>query len=194
MLEGFPALTHTKNQPARQVAFLAGYLCHLQADWIWIVDIFLPVFGHQNSWGAASYRLYLHNVLRAYLDRQILETLPVQTGSLLRGVVPRQWLPFVQDRHLKQWRDFLWPQLSPGAGSLTVEVFADRLGISPEEFHRLLDSEAHMEREVFVHLARQRLLDYHQRLLEENILLLKHYLQDLPAGQAGFSMAGVIAP
>ena len=194
MLESYPSLVHSKNQSDRYAAFLAGYLCHLQADWIWIVDIFLPVFSNRNSWGGTSYRLYLHNVLRAYLDLQILENLPAQTDKLLRSVTPRQWLPFVRDRHLRQWRDFLWPQLSPGAGSRTVEVFANRQGVSSEEFHRLLDSEEQMEREVFIYLARQQLVDYRQRLVTENTILLERYLQDLQAGQTGYSMVGVIAP
>jgi hypothetical protein len=71
-LSAFPALASPENLPPPQAAFLAGYLCHLQADWLWILQIFAPVFGPECRWTSFTHRLYLHNVLRAYLDRRIL--------------------------------------------------------------------------------------------------------------------------
>jgi hypothetical protein len=155
-----------------QAAFIAGYLCHLQADWLWVQAIFAPVFGPDQPWETFHHRLFLHNVLRAYLDRQILADLPEGLDRELAQAEPQGWLPFVADQHLAQWRDFLAGQLRPGAESRTVEVFAARQGLAPEAFYRLLDSEDQMEREVFSRLPRQQLEAYRQRLLDENLKLL----------------------
>ncbi|HJW89414.1 MAG TPA: zinc dependent phospholipase C family protein [Anaerolineales bacterium] len=173
----YPSLGDPARLPASQTAFLAGYLCHLQADWLWILDIFFPVFGPTCEWGTFPERLYLHNVLRSYLDFQVLSALPGNTADSLRSVRPADWLPFVEDQHLMEWRDYLAEQLAPGAAAKTVEVFAARQGLSPEEFYSLLNSESRMEAEVFIHLPRSRLQVYRRQLLEENLQLLRAYFQ-----------------
>jgi hypothetical protein len=162
------------NLSAAQAAFVAGYLCHLQADIFWIREIFLPVFGRRSQWDTFSRRLYLHNVLRAYLDRQILPELTC--GALIAGVFPNRWLPFVEDVHLVSWRDYLTSQLQPGARIQTVEVFAARQGISPEEYYALLGSEERLDEEIFTHLPRQTLEDYRQEIVRQTISLLKNYV------------------
>lgn len=161
-----------------QAVFLAGYLCHLQADWIWIKEIFVPVFGKKSEWSTFSQRLYLHNVLRSYLDNQILPSLTngSEVGNILRQAGVKKWLPFVQDDYLLSWRDLLADQLIPGAQVKTVEVFAERQGIPPQEYYSLLSSEDRMENEVFVHLPRQVLNLYRRSVLEENVRLISAYL------------------
>jgi hypothetical protein len=135
-------------------------------------------------WGSLRERLYLHNVLRAYLDFQILPGLIKDLPSQYRmeRLRPRSWLPFVQDMHLEQWRDYLCAQLKPGAAMQTVEVFAARQGIPVAQYYQLLNSEAIMEREVFSRLPYRALVEYWQRLVDQNVQLLNHlmapYLQD----------------
>jgi hypothetical protein len=176
MLASYPGLARAGDLPAAQAAFLAGYLCHLQADWQWILDIFAPVFGPTRRWSTFSQRLYLHNVLRSYLDRQIMPDLPAETAQLLKETKPERWLPFVDDAHLKEWGRYLAQQLEPGAAARTVEVFAARQRISPAEFYRLLDSESQMNAEIFSRLPRERLAQYRRKLVESNVILLKSYL------------------
>jgi hypothetical protein len=157
-------------------AFIAGYLCHLQADWLWATDIFSPVFGLHSGWVTFQKRLYYHNVLRAYLDRQILPQLTIGLDVGLSQVEPNGWLPFVLDRYLTRWRDYLYPQLKPGAQVHTVEIFSYRQRISANEYYALLDSDERMTQEVFAHLPIELLENFEQRVLEENILLLSKYL------------------
>ena len=175
--ETYPLLGDVTRLGKAQAVFLAGYLCHLQADWIWVRDIFVPIFGKKSSWKTFHERLYLHNVLRSYLDTGILPSLTNGSGvgKELKHAGVANWLPFVEDRHLVGWRDFLADQLQPGAVIRTVEVFAERQGISPQAYYRLLSSEEHMEREVFAHLSRQDLDEYRQSVLNENIQLLSAY-------------------
>ena len=82
-LTTYPALADAARLPASQSAFLSGYLCHLQADWLWVKQLFTPVFGPHCAWGTFRQRLYYHNVLRAYLDLQILPGLPTGTGTAM---------------------------------------------------------------------------------------------------------------
>lgn len=176
MLASYPRLAQADRLPAPQAAFLVGYLCHLQADWLWITDIFTPIFGPGVNWLTFKQRLYLHNVLRAYLDRQILPDLLPATGDYLSHATPQDWLPFVEDRHLCQWRDWLAEQLCPGCEPQTVTVFAVRHGLPEEDFYLLLASEEKLEEEIFTHLPRRRLGDYRNRLVEANLYLLASYL------------------
>lgn len=159
-----------------QKAFLAGYLCHLQADWMWVCQVFVPTFGKRGGWATLPQRMYLHNVLRSYLDLEILPSLTNGVSTSLRAAAPVRWLPFVQDEHLVLWRDFLAGQLRPGAAVRTVEVFAARQGISPDEYYRLMSSEDRMDMEIFTHLPRTVLSSYRQSLVEENIQLIQSYL------------------
>jgi len=171
-----PHLAAPEHLPVPQTAFLAGYLCHLQADWSWVKDIFAPVFGQRCSWGTFHQRLYYHNVLRAYLDLHILPELSPGMDACLSQVEPDGWLPFVQDRHLTEWRDLLSPQLHNGATPQTVEVFSSRQGISAPEYYALLGSEERMQKEVFEHLPLGLVQSYRQRVLDNNIQLLSDYL------------------
>ena len=175
MLSRQPQLRVT-GVPPSQAAFMAGYLCHLQADWLWVKDIFVPIFGLKSSWATFPKRLYYHNVLRSYLDMQILPQLPAGLDGWLHQAEPENWLPFASDNQLREWRDFLFPQLQPGAKIHTVEVFSSRQGISANEYYALLASEERMTQEVFSHFPLELLERYQQRILAENIQLLSSYL------------------
>jgi hypothetical protein len=176
LLTEYPSMAAASQMLPVQSIFVAGYLCHLQADWLWVKEIFAPFFGPQCSWGSFSERLYLHNVLRAYLDRRILPELNTDMDACLSQVEPDGWLPFVDDHHLIEWRNLLFPQLEPGATTQTVEVFSSRQGISAPEFHALLGSEERMQMEVFERLPMQQVESYHQHVLYENSHLLSNYL------------------
>jgi hypothetical protein len=178
MLLEYPELIQPADLSPAGAAFIAGYLCHLQADWIWVLDIFQPIFGPDQIWETFTKRLYLHNVLRAYLDVKVLEVLPSEVPIQLRLTHPAQWLPFVQDKLLVKWRDFLCDQLQPGESIKTVEVFASRQDVDPGEFHSLLQSEEQMEVNIFKHLTRLQLDTYRERLVAQNVDLLEDYLND----------------
>jgi hypothetical protein len=176
LLDDYPRLSTAEKLPATHAAFVAGYLCHLQADWRWITDIFAPVFGPGCLWGTFKKRLYYHNVLRAYLDQEVLPGLAVGMNGCLGQVKPLGWLPFVRDDHLAAWRDYLTPQLYSGATTQTVEVFSARQGISIPEYRALLGSWERMQREIFTHLPLEQVQSYWQAVLDDNSHLVIQYL------------------
>ena len=176
MLAQHPELGQVIQLEAVNTAFLAGYLCHLLADWTWVREIFFPVFGPYSTWGSFHQRLYLHNVLRSYLDLRLLPELDNGMEAWLGAVEPDGWLPFTADRYLATWRDMLTPQLRPGAVAQTVEVFAARQGIPSADYYALLNSEQRMQSEIFSHLSAESIENYRQRLLVESAHLLESYL------------------
>jgi hypothetical protein len=176
MLAAYADLAYPHLLTDAQAAFIAGYLCHLQADWMWICEIYLPAFGPSRTWGTFNNRLYLHNVLRAYLDAQFIPSLTPTTSKRLEDTQPDHWLPFVNDHHLITWRDYLARQLAPGAVIETIDVFAARQGISSTEFQELLDSEERMEQEIFTHLPGGALSAYRERVIDTGFGLLTTYL------------------
>ena len=180
MFTRYPYLSRPQQLDPAHAAFISGYICHLQADIIWITDLFAPYFLPLIAKSRRKQVGYLHNVLRAYLDALILAELPSNIGMQLADVNPGGWLPFVEDEHMANWRDYLARQLMPGAKAQTVEVFASRLDMPAESFLALLNSESRMEAEVFSFIPRQVLVEYRQKLVSANLELLNEFLADLP--------------
>ena len=176
MLSDYPDLRASADLGAAQAVFIAGYLCHLQADWIWVSEIFEPVFGPNQKWGSFSGRLYWHNILRAYLDVEVLSDLPVDKILEIRSVDSQDWLALIRDRDLETWWVFICEQLEPGNQIKTIEVFAARQGIDVQEFQAMLESEESLQENIFNHISRHKLADYRTRLIEKNISLLTRYL------------------
>ena len=77
MFSEYPQLAHAQSLSVQQAAFIAGYCTHLLIDQTWIWEVFHPYFGSRARWGDLSERLFLHNVLRAHLDRRDYARLPV---------------------------------------------------------------------------------------------------------------------
>jgi hypothetical protein len=176
LFASYPQLSKLDELEPNRAAFIAGYVCHLQADWYWILKIFWPNFSRSCSWGTAKSRLYVHNVLRSYLDEDELRRLPPGMDSCLDQVKPNRWLPFARDEHLLKWSSFLAQQLHPNGKIRTVEVFAEREGLDPQQFNSLIRSAERMDQEVFIHISRNQLADYRQELIATNLDFLNDTL------------------
>jgi hypothetical protein len=179
MLASHPALAGRAGLPTTQAAFLAGYLAHLVFDQLWVRDIFEPFFGEEPSWGSFRERLYLHNALRAVWDAEDLARLRPAVALNLKAAEPLGWLPFVDDHHLRAWRDLIADQLTSGAGR-TVEVFAQRMRADPKAFAALLASPEEMERCVFSHLPPGALDEYRALALAGSVRVICAYWQGMP--------------
>jgi len=176
MFSQYPIFRDSKRLDLEQAVFIAGYLCHLQADWIWVNEIFEPVFGPHQNWATFSQRLYWHNILRAYLDLEVMAALPVDKILDTGPVNSQNWLPFIRDHHLENWWTYLCDQLQPGNSIKTVEVFAARQGIDVLEFRSMLDSDESMHKNIFIHISRQQLDDFCTRLVAKTVILIENYL------------------
>lgn len=176
LLSRFPDLRASRELIEAQAVFISGYLCHLQADWMWVSEIFEPIFGPSQTWASFSERLHWHNILRAFLDVEVLEDLPVDRILEIRPPGLQLWLPIIRDQDLETWWKYLCEQLEPGKSIKTFEVFAARQGIDVLEFQAKLESEEVMQENIFNHISRQQIDDYRTQLVEKNISLLYNYL------------------
>jgi hypothetical protein len=140
MFDKFPALRDLGSLSPGHAAFMIGYAAHLWLDQAWIALVFEPYFGLRVRRGGFHRRLVEHNLLRAHLDRIDHARLPDDVAEQLRSVEPDGWLPFAGDEEIRAWRDHLVGQVEPGGQAKTVEVFAAKLGIPPEEFANQLNA------------------------------------------------------
>ena len=176
MFQHYPGLAQAQALPPAQAAFIAGYICHLQADVIWIRELFLPYFLPLLAKLRRKQVGYLHNVLRSFLDERILPALQQDVGQCLMDVPAEGWLPFVEGKYIIKWRNFIASQLMPGAKTQTVEVFAERMNMPADSLLELIHSESRMETEIFSFIPYQVLVEYRQKLVASNLQLLGDYL------------------
>ena len=172
-----PSLAHAERLPPAQAAFVAGYIAHLLLDELWLDDVFLHYFWR--DWGTRRERMFLHNVLRTWMDARDQQQLDGNVATALRGVNPRDWLPFVSDEHLRTWRDWLVEQLEPGHTVQTAQVFARRMGVPAAEVEAVLSSPQQMEQRVFHHIPRSALQSFHDTGYERSVVLIKEYLKSI---------------
>ena len=118
-------------------------------DLIWLREVVYPFFYLPRDLGDRQKRQLTHFILLTYLDTIALNALPETAVSTLAAADSKQWLPFIDDAILTEWRDMLVTQLQPGAPVKTVEIYAGRLRASPVEFAANLQDPAWMQAQVF---------------------------------------------
>jgi hypothetical protein len=177
MFERYPMLARARSQPAARAAFIAGYICHLWLDVIWVRDIYLPDFGPEAGWDTMRDRLLYHNILRAWCDRRDQNRLNGDVGLSLATVQPHDWLPFTADGYLAKWRDVLAEQFRPGANIRTVEVFAQRNRVLPELFHHVLDSPPELDAHIFAHTPYEKIDSFYQNGHDQMAELIVDYFR-----------------
>ena len=165
--------------PAEQKIFMAGYCCHLQADQVWIRQIFQPYFGMNANWRTLKHRLYIHNVFRTWLDITIFPSILENGRKFLKELPGENLLPFLDDTHLEEWREYIYQQFKMNSELKTAKIFAKRMNIDPKDFLTLLESENRMEKEVFSQLPEDIIETYKQTVMKKNELFLIDYLAEI---------------
>lgn len=181
LFDAHPSLVCANALPPAQAVFVAGYIVHLLLDEIWLDDVFRRYF--LQDWGPLRERLFLHNVLRIWLDRRDQRRLNGSTAATLRQAEPESWLPFVSDEHLRMWRDWLAEQLSPGHSMETAKVFARRMGIAASELEDVAASPQQMEERVFRHFPRSALESFHETGYRRSVALVGSYIGGSVSGR-----------
>ena len=174
LFEVYPALVHPSVMSPSQRAFVAGYIAHLCLDELWLDDVFEWLL--LQDWVPLRERLFLHNVLRTWIDQRAQARLNGAVARALRQAEPNEWLPFVSDEHLRAWRDWLVQQLGPGQTMETAEVLARRMGIPPSEIDAVARSGREMEEQIFSHFPRSALRCFWETGYERSVLLVDWYI------------------
>lgn len=177
MLEMYPQLADASQLPPAQALFVAAYAAHLMLDLIWLRQIAAPYFFYAEDLGSREQRRLMHFILLTYLDSLALDALPATAVKTLSQATPASWLPFVSDTVLVEWRDMLVAQLEPDALPRTVEIYAGRLEMSPEEFAAALHDPAWMEEHVFSKLPVADIQAILQTAVPQTMQLISDYLR-----------------
>ena len=182
MLRQHPRLARPAALPGNQAIFVAAYCAHLMLDLIWLREVVLPYFTTRPDLGDRQSRRRLHFVLLTYLDQQALQRLPAAVGHTLQTAVPRQWLPFVSDGDLCRWRDMVAGQLAPDGEIETVNIYAERLGMTSAAFAACLEP-AWLQANLFTALPVPKIEARLATAVNETINIVRRYLQgDLAPG------------
>lgn len=181
LFDAHPMLIDAATLPAAQAAFVAGYIAHLLLDELWLDDVFQHCF--LREWGPLRERLFLHNVLRTWIDARDQQQLDGAVVQLLQQADPGGWLPFVDDGHLRQWRDWLVDQLAADHAMETAEVFAHRMGITASEIMQVVRSPRQMASRVFRHFPRSALHTFQEKGHRQSVMLVNWYIGALTREQ-----------
>lgn len=182
LFDAHPQLSHIEALSPPQTAFVAGYVAHLLLDELWLEDVFRRFF--LQDWGPLYERLFLHNVLRTWMDHRAQERLSGRVAQILREAEPDGWLPFVADEHLLIWRDWLVQQLGADQRMETADVLARRMGISPERIEAVAGSPTKMEHRIFRRFPRSDLRAFEEVGYRHSVLLVDWYIAGGALGQS----------
>lgn len=176
MLAQYPQLNDVARLPLAQALFVAAYSAHLMLDLIWLREIVYPFFYLPTHLGDRQQRRLTHFILLTYLDTIALDALPETAVSTLAAAQSNQWSPFIDDDILVAWRDMLVAQLQPGAPVKTIEIYSERLGISPDAFAANLQDPAWMQDWVFDKIPVDRVQEILQTAVPKSVELISNYL------------------
>lgn len=176
MLETHPELADAEALSPDRATFVAAYAVHLMLDLLWFRQVLMPFFVEASDWGDFPHRHLVHNILLAYLDKAAFEALPEGAATTLAAAQPEQWLPFASDTDLVTWRDVLVDQLRPGAALQTIEIYAERLRMSPREFADRLQDPAWIEEKVLGNVPVADVRAMFKAAIPSCILLITEYL------------------
>lgn len=176
MLARHPDLTAVEKMPPNKAVFMAGYSIHLMLDLRWYHEVLIPYFLSSEGWDDHRQRFIIHNTLLTYLDMLAVETLPEKAAETLAAAVPDYHLPFAEDAKLTLWRDMLEDQLQPGAMLRTIEIYAGRLSMSPEDFAANLEDPSWMAAHVFGKVPVEKVQAVLTDAVRESIDIVSNYL------------------
>jgi hypothetical protein len=176
MLARYPDLADPAALPPSKATFIAGYNIHLMLDLRWYHKALVPYFLVSEGWDDHRQRFIIHNTLLTYLDKLAVESLPKNAAEILSAAVPDYNIPFAPNDMLATWRDMLDNQLEPGAMLQTIEIYAERLKMSPEEFAANLDDPAWMDEHVFAKVPVEKVQAMLTDAVDQSIDIITDYL------------------
>lgn len=151
MMQQNPGLMSPGSEAHR--AFVAAYVAHLATDEYWSRYMLKPYFA-QGDWGdGLRDRFFVLHFLLVYMDERDLADLPVSIPRLMKQCEPDNWLPFIPDRGIREWRDFIVSQIPDH--SQTLEIFGNRIQHPPHAMREKLDSTEWMQSRLWQHISPQ---------------------------------------
>ncbi|MSQ40323.1 MAG: hypothetical protein EXR55_01390 [Dehalococcoidia bacterium] len=181
MLQSHPRLARSKDLSKATQAFIAGYITHLVADQVWIIDIYRPYFGNPQVYEDRAEGNVMDRALQLDIDRQDRHVWP-KAAPLLEGVERAIEVEFITPEVLKEWRqwvqgyadrEFTWERLHGLAlrrqdpnDDAQARAMADRfLASVPEGLEQ-----------IYQRVSREKVAHFRKRAIAEFTRIIKEYL------------------
>lgn len=181
-----PELADSSNLDVQSAIFLAAYGAHLHYDVVWYKQILVPFFWLSDRWEGVSKRdrFTVHNMLLTYLSGVSLARLPVSAETTLAAAHPNYAMPFIDIALLSKWQQLIVDQLAPGAPIHTVQIYAERLGMTPDEFAAKLRDQAWLQSQLFDRVPLAAVEEIFEQALDESVQLINSFLGAFTRGTA----------
>ena len=110
LFRAHPGLSSDAVGDGATQAFVAGYVSHIVADELWIVDMFRPYFGNRQVFEDKVVGLVMDRVFQLELDRQARDAVNA-TLAELQAATDSIDVGFISSETLGEWRDWVVPFL-----------------------------------------------------------------------------------
>ena len=174
-LAQYPELYPGSCVGADQAAFIAAYLVHLYLDLRWHFDVVMPYFADMAIVGDINHGYLLHLAFLTYLDNLAYHALANTAEADLSAANYDHWLPFASNDQINNWQQLLLGQLTAGGALQTIEIFARRLRMTPDEFSAKLNDPDWMGRELFSRIPVAEIEDHLRGSIEVCLDLVEAY-------------------
>jgi len=179
MLRSYPILHPAVSLTPARAAFVAGYITHLVMDQTWLEVVVMPgLFIDGLTWGTRHPNWRLYSILMTWLEYRAAAQLSKQTAASLAHAQPDSWLPFVQDRHLVQWRDHVVNMIRTEGAQRTSVIFAQTNNLSAQELEDIVLSEAQMAEQAYPTVAPECLAEFETTTARRSLAAVLNYLAD----------------
>ncbi len=175
MLAQFPMLARAAISDEAYAAFIAGYGAHLAMDEVWCTDLLFPKF--MMLWDGNFSSFQMLHMLLGYLDARDVSSLPVTSDHpVLIAATPQNWLPFMPDTALIDWRELIAAQMAPGGSNRTIEILSQRIKMQPSEMAAFIASADLMEANLWQNVPRSLVAAVEENMYERARGVLIDYL------------------
>ena len=181
LFDSHPQLLPSSTSDGPTLAFVAGYITHLIADEIWIVDMFRPYFGNRDVFEDDAFAQVMDRALQLELDRQAWQTVEANMAALATATDGVD-VGFIPSETLADWREWVLSFLERGFSWDRLQFMARRVAAGDEGHpahmvaDRFLKSMPGSLERLYQTVPRRNLADFKQRAAEALVRVVDDYL------------------
>ena len=121
-----PELSSASAQPGPMVAFIAGYLTHLMADEVWIVDMYRSFFGNPQVFENSAFGDVMDRALQIELDRRAWAEAEA-TRREIESSIDGLDVGFIPPETLSDWQKWVLGVFDRGFSWERLKFMANRI-------------------------------------------------------------------
>ena len=141
LLEAHPGLRNGAEHSERTRAFVAGYITHLVADEVWIMDMYRPHFGNRSVFADEASANVMDRAMQMEMDRRSWPALDAATTTMA-GAAEGVEVDFLDQPTLEKWLDWVFTVADGGFSWDRLRFMANRVarGESSHPAHAVAES------------------------------------------------------